>query len=112
MSASIDPSYHHFRLFSYLAVTVLSISIIIGLFLVVQHLSEQDEANKFVANQNTLLENQMFLKNITSELQKHEFAELKELEKRTEISSNNSEKLDILITQLDNLTKTINNMMF
>ena len=94
-------SYHHFRLFSYLAVTVLSISIILGLFLVFQHLGEEAKEKRNIATQQTLLENQLFLKNITSNLQSHEFAELKEMKHRTEISEQNTKKLDKLLSYLN-----------
>jgi len=95
-----DPCYHSFRLFSYLAVTVLSFSTIIGLFLILQHMNENDIVKRTFANQKTLLENQHFLKNITSELKEHEFMEMKELEKRTDISLNNSKKLDEILKSL------------
>lgn len=95
-----DPCYHSFRLFSYLAVTVLSISTMVGLFLVVQHLNEDDIVKKTFANQKTLLENQKFLKNITEILHDHEILEMTELQKRTEISLNNSKKLDKILLEL------------
>lgn len=95
-----DPCYHSFRLFAYLSVTVLSISIMVGFFLIFQHMTENDVVLKTFANQKTLIENQNYLKNITNTLHEHELKEISELEKRTEISLNNSKKLDQILKSL------------
>lgn len=71
------------------------------MFIIFQHLSEEDKSEKTIANQNTLLENQQYLKNITSNLQTHEFEELQVLKNRQDISSNNSKKLDKILEILN-----------
>ena len=92
-----DMNHNYFRLFSYLAVTVLSMSVIVGLFLIIQHIADEDNSKTFIANQETLLQNQNYLKNISNILHEHEIKEMSELEKRTEISYNNSMKLDRIL---------------
>lgn len=73
---------------------------ILFFFFVLQHIAIEEETEISKAKQDTVLENQNILKNITEDLQTHEFAEMKELQERTEISSNNSEKLDQVIELL------------
>lgn len=103
MKNNNDPTYnyHQFRLFSYLSISILSVFVILELFIVLQHIEEEESANTFIANQETLLENQNYLKNITNGLQSHEFAEMSILEERKEISLNNSEKLDQVLEILE-----------
>jgi saccharopine dehydrogenase-like NADP-dependent oxidoreductase len=90
----------HFRLFSYLAMTIVSIAIVIGAFIILQHLNEEEETNKSLANQETLIENQNYIKNLTQKLQTHEMEEMKELKQRTDVSLNNSKKLDQILELL------------
>ncbi len=56
-----------FRLFSYLAMAIMSIAIMVGLFLIFQHIEEDTISSKTMANQDTLLENQQILKKIIEE---------------------------------------------
>lgn len=95
-----QPCTEHFRLFSYLSMTILSIAIFVGMFIILQHLNEESKTETTLANQNTLLENQNYLKNITEELRAHELAEISVLEERKDISYNNSKKLDQVLDLL------------
>ena len=51
----------HFRLFSYLAMAILTIAIFVGLFLMVQHLEEEAISEKTIANQESVIKNQKLL---------------------------------------------------
>jgi len=91
---------NQFRLFAYLAVAIMSIAIIVGLFLVVQHITE-DQTSQHV------MENQMLIKNITTEnnkliasINKHEMEEVNKQNTHINISESNNEKLDKLLDLL------------
>lgn len=101
--APSQPCTEHFRLFSYLSMTILSIAIFVGMFIILQHLNEESKTETTIANQKTLLENQNYLKNITEELRAHEFEEMNILKGRSDISSNNSKKLDQVLETLTRL---------
>lgn len=103
MTNNDKPYTEHFRLFSYMSMAILSIAIIVGLFLILQHLTEEEQTQNAIANQNTLLENQNYLKNITQELRSHEFEEMNVLKERSDISFNNSKKLDQVLDLLTRL---------
>jgi hypothetical protein len=105
--------YHHFRLFSYLSMMIITVAIIIGLFIIMQHLSEEEETAKSIANQETLLKNQGFLVNITEAVHNHEQDERAWMEMHRNISIANGEKLDKIIKILKHhknveLNQTIN----
>ena len=51
----------HFRLFSYLSMAILTIAILVGLFLMIQHLSEEQINEKAIANQESVIKNQELL---------------------------------------------------
>lgn len=110
--------FNSFRLFSYLSMAVLSIAIMVGLFLVFQHLEEEDSTARTQANQETLLENQAFLKQILEEvknvLEENEEHEMKELKKMdfllhlfnttgSNVTKQNSHKLDKIIGMLSDV---------
>lgn len=97
------PCSEHFRLFSYLSMTILSVAVIVGLFIIMQHLNEESKTETTIANQKTLLENQQYLRNLTEELRAHESEELIILEERSDISFNNSKKLDQVLETLTRL---------
>lgn len=90
----------HFKLFSYFAMAIVTIAIMVGLFIILQHISEEEKTETTIANQETLLENQQYLKNITTELRTHEFEEMHVLKERSDISTNNSKKLDQILELL------------
>lgn len=90
----------HFKLFSYFAMAIVTIAIMVGLFIILQHISEESKVETTLANQETLLENQEYLRNITTELRTHEFKEMIVLKERSDISANNSKKLDQILDLL------------
>ena len=51
----------HFRLFSYLSMAILTIAILVGLFLMIQHLSEEAINEQTLANQESVIKNQELL---------------------------------------------------
>lgn len=56
-----DSCFHSFRLFSYLSMTILTIAILVGMYVIFQHIEEEKTTEKTVANQETLMENQRLL---------------------------------------------------
>jgi type II secretory pathway pseudopilin PulG len=93
---------YRFRLFSYFAMAIVSIAILVGLVFLFQH----TEINK---NQKTLLENQALIKQLIDDAKSHEIREETMLGNNTStnigISSDNSEKLDKLLAHF-NITTT------
>ena len=51
----------HFRLFSYLAMAILTIAILVGLFIIIQHLQEEASNEKTLAAQESVIKNQELL---------------------------------------------------
>lgn len=83
-----------FRLFSYFAMAIVSIAILVGLVFLFQH----TELN---SNQNHVLENQALLKQLLQDAKNHEIREETMLGNNTltniKISKSNSERLDMLL---------------
>lgn len=106
----LDTAYG-FKLFSYLAMSILTIAILVGLFLILQHMREEDSNAKTIANQETLIQNQMLLKQLLSEAKTHEIREETFLGNNTKtnikISSSNSEKLDKALVKLDKIIRQL-----
>lgn len=100
-------SAYRFKLFSYLSMTIISVAILVGLFIIFQHLNEEESAEKTIANQETLIQNQDLLKELLADAKGHEQREEGYLGNSTEtnvkISSSNSERLDMILDYL-NLT--------
>jgi hypothetical protein len=96
-------SEYKFRLFSYFAMAVVSIAILVGLVFLFQH----TELNR---NQNHVLENQVLLKQLINDSRAHEDREEMMLGHNTEtnihISKSNSERLDLLLDYF-NITNSI-----
>jgi hypothetical protein len=91
-------SEYRFKLFSYFAMTIVSIAILVGLVFLFQH----KELN---SNQNHVLENQVLLKQLLQDAKNHEIREETMLGNNTStnigISSDNSEKLDKLLAHFN-----------
>jgi hypothetical protein len=85
---------YRFKLFSYFAMAIVSIAILVGSVFLIQHM----ELNK---NQNHVLENQILLKQLLKDAKDHEIREETMLGNNTvtniNISSGNSEKLNLLL---------------
>jgi hypothetical protein len=100
---SNENSEYRFRLFSYFAMAVVSIAILVGLVFLFQH----TELNK---NQNHVLENQVLLKQLLQDAKNHEIREETLLGHNTEtninVSKSNSERLDLLLDYF-NITNSI-----
>lgn len=96
-------SEYRFRLFSYFAMAVVSIAILVGLVFLFQH----TELNK---NQSHVLENQALLKQLLQDAKNHEIREESLLGNNTatniNVSKSNSERLDLLLDYF-NITNTI-----
>lgn len=96
-------SEEKFRLFSYFAMAIVSIAILVGLVFLFQHL-ESD------VKQDTVLENQVLLKQLINDSRAHEDREEYMLGNNTStnigISYNNTKKLDFLIEFLTNNSYT------
>ena len=61
--------FHYFRLFSYLSMAILSASIMVGMFIIIQHLVEEQQQKDTLGRQETVIKNQKLIieasKNIT-----------------------------------------------
>lgn len=94
-------SEYGFRLFSYLAMAIVSIAILVGLLFLFQH----TELN---TNQSHVLENQILIKDIITKITDHEEREESYLGNSSDtnvvISNTNSKKLDLILDYL-NITK-------
>ena len=119
---SKELSYHHFRLFSYLAMSIITIAILVGVYIIIQHDQEEEAANKSIDNQKSIMENQQLLidviqnlrnnsqqsienqqllKELGEDSKQHEIREEGFLGNNTNtninISQSNSERLDLLL---------------
>lgn len=87
-------SEYRFKLFSYFAMAIVSIAILVGLVFLFQH-------TELTGKQNHVLENQVLLKQLINDSRAHEDREEMMLGNNTStniaISSSNSEKLDRLL---------------
>ena len=114
--ASAQPCQEHFRLFSYLLMVIVSIAVIVGVFLMLQHLTEEDTEQKALANQESVIENQELLLSLN---ENQSYAIGSALESQNNIveliditNQNNTEFFQILedlatntTTRYDNVTK-------
>lgn len=61
--------FHYFRLFSYLSMAILSASIMVSMFIIIQHLVEEQQQKDTLGRQETVIKNQKLIieasKNIT-----------------------------------------------
>lgn len=87
-------SEFRFRLFSYFAMAIVSIAILVGLVFLFQHIESDSK-------QDTVLENQVLLKQLINDSRAHEDREEMMLGNNTltniKISKSNSERLDMLL---------------
>lgn len=92
-----------------MSMAILSIAIVVGLLLILQHVNEEQSSQKTIANQETLIQNQQLLKELLADAKSHEMREEKLLGNNTSInigiSKSNSERLDILLDYF-NLTSS------
>lgn len=97
--------FHHFRLFSYLSMTVLSIAILVGMFVILQHFNEEEMTKDTLANQQTLIQNQQLLKQLLNDAKGHEIREEAILGNTTSTnlatSQANSERLEKIMKYLN-----------
>lgn len=97
--------FHHFRLFSYLSMTVLSIAILVGMFVILQHFNEEEITKDTLANQQTLIQNQQLLKQLLNDAKGHEIREEAILGNTTSTnlatSQANSERLEKIMKYLN-----------
>lgn len=126
----VTPCQEHFKLFSYLAMTIMTSAIIVGVFLVIQHLSEEDETEKSLANQESLLnatkhitKNQDLIQVVINETRRDntKFFEILDFmvnnatlrhENATnlidEVTSNNAEQIHKINKKLDKIIRQLN----
>ncbi|MGZ5548938.1 MAG: hypothetical protein ACXWFZ_13420 [Nitrososphaeraceae archaeon] len=57
----IQEHHQNFKLFSYLSVTIMTIAVIVGLYLVLQHMNTEDAEKTNLANQEDFLTNQKLI---------------------------------------------------
>lgn len=53
--------FHYFRLFSYLSMAILSAAILVGMFIIIQHLIEEEQQKDTLGRQESVLKNQELL---------------------------------------------------
>lgn len=50
--------FHYFRLFSYLSMAILSAAILVGMFIIIQHIIEEQQEKNSLGRQETVIKNQ------------------------------------------------------